>query len=263
MFINIYDVFFLSFSLLRATILPPNTCARCSRFCLCCFCGGFRYDLNQDWLVVSECFRYIRCIYIYTVYYIYVCYQVTTATTMLPFILSEMILGAEITSQGARIRLISLFCIWGSIIPLSHAIQLKAYGICPMQRKKSKCKDFEDFRSHQQGFSKSRTWGFSKLSPFLLIVATSWQLTASVQVPLLGLLRLLRTSGWLDAFENQRSTYLPTTLKKLILWRLLNPIFLFEFWINGIYMIDLSDSSFLSFPNFDMNHIYMNRKILW
>ena len=131
---NIHDLFFLVRFPADGPRSCPNTCARCSRFCLCCFCGGVRYDLDQDWLVVSECFGYIRYII-----YIYVCYQVTTVT-MLPFILSEMILGAEITSQGARIRLISLFCIWGSIIPLSHAIQLKAYGICPTQRKNPSAK---------------------------------------------------------------------------------------------------------------------------
>ena len=73
MFMNIHDLFFLVRFPADGPRFCPNTCARCSRFCLCCFCGGVRYDLDQDWLVVSECFRYIRYKDIlYTYIYIFV-----------------------------------------------------------------------------------------------------------------------------------------------------------------------------------------------
>ena len=137
-YVNVHEyswfVFSCPFPCWRTTILPEHVCQMQQVLPLLLLWGGQIWP--RSGLIGG--FRMLRIYKIYYIY-IYVCYQVTTVT-MLPFILSEMILGAEITSQGARIRLISLFCIWGSIIPLSHAIQLKAYGICPTQRKNPSAK---------------------------------------------------------------------------------------------------------------------------
>lgn len=194
MFMNIHDLFFLVRFPADGPRFCPNTCARCSRFCLCCFCGGVRYDLDQDWLVVSECFRYIRYKDIlYTYIYLlpgYHCYHCTLHP-----------IRDDLGSWKNQPR-----CKNPLDLPLLHmgfhyttfaCHSAQSLRHMPHAEKKSKCKDFEDFRSHQQGFSKSRTGGFSKLSPFLLIVATSWQLTASVQAP----------QGAFEAFEDIRMTW--------------------------------------------------------